>query len=209
MFSIYSSHHFLHVWTACSPADSADLRRQKTVWVNGSAKADAADSAEKDIRGIRCMLVFIISPFVQCPFTPVPFLLYASFPYYFVVLSLCDSTAILTELAFVSLISFFVLFPYCFLVLSLCNLTAVIVVFYIHRHSFLYVWTACSPADLADYADKRQAGKWNYNYNNDRSRVSRGNKIQKLRKVYHILDLTKLQETHLKMPGKITGNSLE
>ena len=31
--------------TAYSPAD---LRRQKTVWANGSAKADDADSAEKD-----------------------------------------------------------------------------------------------------------------------------------------------------------------
>ena len=34
--------------TALSLADLADLRRQKTVWVNGSAKADAADYAEKD-----------------------------------------------------------------------------------------------------------------------------------------------------------------
>ena len=44
----YLLHHFLHVQTAYSPADLADLRRQKTGWVNGSAKADDADSAEKD-----------------------------------------------------------------------------------------------------------------------------------------------------------------
>ena len=40
----------------------------------------------------------------------VPFLLYASFPYYFVVLSLCDLTAVLTELAFVSLFPFLFFF---------------------------------------------------------------------------------------------------
>ena len=36
-----------------SPADLADLRRRKTGWGNGSAKADAADLAEKD----RCDIV--------------------------------------------------------------------------------------------------------------------------------------------------------
>jgi len=34
--------------TADSLADYADSRRQKTGWTNGSAKADAADYAEKD-----------------------------------------------------------------------------------------------------------------------------------------------------------------
>ena len=34
------------MWTAYSPADLADLRRQKTVWVNESAKADNAEKAE-------------------------------------------------------------------------------------------------------------------------------------------------------------------
>jgi len=50
LFSIHSSHPFLHVQTAYSHADYADLRRQKTGWGNGnrSAKADAAENADKD-----------------------------------------------------------------------------------------------------------------------------------------------------------------
>ena len=33
LFPIYSSHHFLHVQTAWSPADFADSRREKTGWI--------------------------------------------------------------------------------------------------------------------------------------------------------------------------------
>ena len=57
-----------------SPADLADLRRRKTGWGNGSAKADAADLAEKD----RCDIVEIL-----------PFMLFFSFPFFFLVLPLC------------------------------------------------------------------------------------------------------------------------
>ena len=46
--------------TALSLADLADYRRQKTVWVNGSAKADATDCAEKDRYHIVEILPFML-----------------------------------------------------------------------------------------------------------------------------------------------------
>ena len=50
----------LYVLTACSPADLADSRRQKTGWANGSAKADAADLADKDNYHIVEILLFML-----------------------------------------------------------------------------------------------------------------------------------------------------
>ena len=46
--------------TADSPADLADSRRQKTGWANGSAKADAADLADKDNYHIVEILLFML-----------------------------------------------------------------------------------------------------------------------------------------------------
>ena len=73
--------------TPMSLADYADLRRQKTVRSNVSAKADAADNAEKDSYHIvECCLLFIQQ---ICKRTRL--LLFAHslpFPYFFLVLSL-------------------------------------------------------------------------------------------------------------------------
>jgi len=46
--------------TADSLADYADSRRQKTGWTNGSAKADAADYAEKDRYHMVEILLFML-----------------------------------------------------------------------------------------------------------------------------------------------------
>ena len=73
---------------------------------------------------------------------------------------------------------------------------------FIHHIIFYMCKRHVLPQISQIYADKRQAGKWNYNYNNGRSRVSRGNKMQKLRKFYHMFYLKKSQKTHLKVYGK-------
>ena len=44
----FGGDHVRDVQTGCSPADFADSRRQKTGWINESAKADDADNSEKD-----------------------------------------------------------------------------------------------------------------------------------------------------------------
>ena len=48
------------------------------------------------------------------------------------------------------------------------------VVFYSSHHFYMFKRHVITQISQI-YADKRQAGKWNYNYNNGRSRVSRGN----------------------------------
>ena len=82
------------------------------------------------------------------------------------------------------------------------NAWTAVLLFSIH-HTIFYMFKRHVLTQISQiYADKRQAGKWNYNYNNGRSRVSRGNKMQKLRKFYHMFYLKKSQKTHLKMYGK-------
>ena len=62
------------------------------------------------------------------------------------------------------------------------NAWTAVLLFSIH-HTIFYMFKRHVLTQISQiYADKRQAGKWNYNYNNGRSRVSRGNKMQKLRK---------------------------
>ena len=51
LFFIFSDTVFACDLTAYSLADHADNRRQKTVGTNESAKADAAENAEKDSCG--------------------------------------------------------------------------------------------------------------------------------------------------------------
>ena len=72
------------------------------------------------------------------------------------------------------------------------NAWTAVLLFSIH-HTIFYMFKRHVLTQISQiYADKRQAGKWNYNYNNGRSRVSRGNKIQKLRKFLASKSKTKL-----------------